>query len=379
MAMLFMESFSGLNPYILTQVGKWLPEGNTLFYTGVATHRTGVGHAWAFKAYGWPTYIMEPYGKVDLGTNQGVVIIGVAARLTEGWDVGNFFLRLTDAVGVPQLLMRFDAFMHPIVVRNDGTTLLTFAEPMFLGRWHYLEFAMKIHSTAGWIEGRLDTYSAGGGVYYGTTGTNRGNANGNTRYSSSTLNSARYLSIGTQSYVDGARGTIEMSDLVVMNDVIQSPLCPNNDFLGDIRVVISETIGPGAHTDFAIGGSSPAATNWQSVNVIPLPGDVKFVQSNLVGEMDTYEVADLPPSTISVYAISVGTVARKADAGPRSLAPVIRWDGAPGSPMDLALGSGAPLQDTYAYKGGILETRPDGAAWTDVDVNDLEVGMTVTI
>jgi hypothetical protein len=39
----------------------------------------------------------------------------------------------------------------------------------------------------------------------------------------------------------------------------------NNTFLGNVRVKSQFTASAGDSTQFTIGGSAPAATNWQSV------------------------------------------------------------------------------------------------------------------
>lgn len=262
--------------------------------------------------------------------------------------------------------IRMDSNLRQFYVTRAGTTLFTFSAPYFVNRWHYIEIAFFISPTVGWVEARLDGQNVGG--YYGT-GTNRANANGNTR--AGTINGVRFLQLGGYVYASGVVCLTTFADLVVLNGAGAA-----NDFMGDMRVVGLPTTGPGAHTDFTPGGTAPAATNWQSVNKDPVPGDATYVQANTVGAQDTYALADLPNTIIAVKAVQVGVIARKTDAGVRFMAPLVRWAGAAGGPLDVPVPvGGIGLQGSYGYLGPqVLETRPDGQPWTVADINALEVG-----
>jgi hypothetical protein len=47
--------------------------------------------------------------------------------------------------------------------------------------------------------------------------------------------------------------------------------------------------------------------------------------------------------------------------------------------LDTNLGLGTSLQNTYGLLTGIVETKPDGTVWTPADVNNVEVGATITV
>jgi hypothetical protein len=122
-------------------------------------------------------------------------------------------------------------------------------------------------------------------------------------------------------------------------------------------------------------GAAPPAlngtgTNWQAVSVDPAPGDASFVQASTTGNIDTYQHGAVPSNVVSVLAVQSGVIARKADPGARTIAPLLRL-----ASVDTPVGAGVPLQTSYAWVGtGPLETEPSGAAWSVADVNALELG-----
>lgn len=370
MTVMLMESFTQQMNDLITY-GKWWSYSQNSYWS------RGVGRVpGSYALYSDPRYsnINDPgywYATYNMQVNTQRVTVGFAFmdRGSPTTDV----LWFDDVAFTTQITIRIDYNLRTIAVwrGNDATLLFTFSLPYFVNRWHYMELAFFIDPAVGWAEGRLDGQAAGG--YYGT-GTNRATANGNTRQSA-TNSHVRFMNLGNRNMTPGGMfGRATFSDLVLMNGATQSANQPNNDFMGDVRVMSLLTTGPGAHTDFTPGGTAPAATNWQSVNKDPVPGDATYVQANTVGAQDTYALADLPNTIIAVKAVQVGVIARKTDAGVRFLAPLVRW--AAGGPLDVPVPvGGIGLQNSFGYLGPqVLETRPDGQPWTVADINALEVG-----
>lgn len=373
--MLQHESFT-LTPQDLTTYGKWWA---LVFSTGgvagggnanrVAGRSSG---GWAFQSSGTggSSGGAFSYLQANLGSDVQRVTFGCAFQFNSG-PSGMYILQFLDSNSAG-INVYFNTALRTMTIQRGGTTLFTTTVSYGVGRWHYLEIAMFISSTVGWIEARLDSASAGG--YYGSTGTNRATANGNTQ--GGTLAGVRFVNVGGNNIGANQPWDLRFTDLVIMNGAATDAAQPNNDFLGDIRVVGLPTSGVGAHTDFAIGGTVPQATNWQSVNRSPVPGDASFVTANAVNNQDTYALTDLPAGTLAVYALSVGVITRKTDAGVRNVTPLLRW--AAGGPLDVPMGAGAGLQTTYGYIGSIQGVRPDNAAWTPADINALEAGERIT-
>ena len=87
---------------------------------------------------------------------------------------------------------------------------------------------------------------------------------------------------------------------------------------------------------------------------------------------DRYAYADLAGTPAAIMAVQVATVARKDDAGSRSLRALIR------SGATTANGATRVLGTSYALYDDRFETDPaTGAAWTKAGVDALEAGVEV--
>lgn len=145
----------------------------------------------------------------------------------------------------------------------------------------------------------------------------------------------------------------------------------NNTWLGNVRVKTQFPIGPGASTDFTIGGTSPAATNWQSVLNQEID-DTKFVYSLTPGDQDFYEM-DPVLNTPFVHGIQVRSAARMDDATQRVLQNTIR------TPLGTdQSGQLHYINQEYTYYTDVIELNPDtGVQFTGTEVNATESGPKV--
>jgi hypothetical protein len=145
----------------------------------------------------------------------------------------------------------------------------------------------------------------------------------------------------------------------------------NNTHLGDVRIIGNLPNAVGSTTNMTrVGG---AASNYQSVNERPTDGDTTYVSNGTVGTLDTYKFASLPANTSQVLAVIGRPVARKDDAGARSITTHARSGG---SEADAS--SSSALTTSYAMYSHIMETNPvTSAAWAPSDVNAAEFGPKV--
>lgn len=144
-------------------------------------------------------------------------------------------------------------------------------------------------------------------------------------------------------------------------------------YQGDCSVKALLPTGAGATTQLAATG---AASNYAAVNEATQNGDTSYVASATAGQEDTYAMADLSATVAAVKGLQTVLVARKDDAGPRTVAPVLRPGGAGGSDQ---VGASVPLVASYAMQLQVWETNPaTSAPWTPADVTAAEVGMKVT-
>jgi hypothetical protein len=145
----------------------------------------------------------------------------------------------------------------------------------------------------------------------------------------------------------------------------------NNTNLGDVRIIGQVPNAAGTLTNLTKVGAS--ATNWQSVGQIPTDGDTTYVASGTVGTTDTYKYASLPSNTSSVLAVIGRPVARKDDAGARTITSHVRSNG-----TEADAPTTSALATSYAYLSQIMELNPTtGAAWSVTDANAMEIGPKV--
>jgi len=137
-------------------------------------------------------------------------------------------------------------------------------------------------------------------------------------------------------------------DDVYLNNNIGSV---NNGFDGDQQILCLFPSAPGASTQWTIGGSSPAITNWQSVNQAISDDDVTYVSTDVSGLVDLYKVPTLSTNIVSITAtqmiLNVKTDSSGLGTG-ASVAPVIGDGGAHpinvGTPVYINTGYSDVLQ-----------------------------------
>lgn len=145
----------------------------------------------------------------------------------------------------------------------------------------------------------------------------------------------------------------------------------HNGFLNNLRVKTQAVIANGAHIDSLIGGTSPAATNWQSVDVVRTD-DSKYVYSPTIGAYDVY---DLNPNQNAPYAraVQVRVIARQDDATQRSIKTKMKSGATYSSGTRIFY-----LNQNYSHWTDIWELNPDtGVEFTGTEVNALEVGYEI--
>lgn len=141
----------------------------------------------------------------------------------------------------------------------------------------------------------------------------------------------------------------------------------NTGFLGNVKAQWLTTSGPGASTELTIGGSAPAATNWQSVKDYALD-EAQFVETATVGDYDQYTLEALvTPGTI--FGVQSRVFMRQDDATQLSGQAVVT------SGATTVDGAEHLLNETQAGYVDMFEADPDtSAAWLAAAVNSLQLG-----
>lgn len=144
----------------------------------------------------------------------------------------------------------------------------------------------------------------------------------------------------------------------------------NNGFLGNVRVMCQFPVSNGDVNDFTIGGSAPAATNWQSV-LNTLLDDTKFVYNSTPGDKDLYNVQAIINSPL-VHGVQVRVAAKMDDATQRGMAAMIKSEGVESD------GVTHYINQSYSYYRTIHELNPaTGLGWTGPEVNAIQIGPKV--
>lgn len=264
------------------------------------------------------------------------------------------------AGGTPILIQALDGASEQWSVRSVvGTGLFTFtrngtvlgtsvAAPSF-GAESYLEVKCTIDDSAGVYEVRLN-----GIAIIGPTS------------SADTKNTANTTAdrIVFGSYTQSGAVTCVIDDIYICD----SSGATNNSFLGDVRVDAVLPAGAGANT----GMTPSASTNVSCVDENPANDDTDYVSSSVVSTKDTYDFTNISHTPASIFGIQINMIARKDDAGTRSIAAVTRSGGADTD------GATQALSTSYLNYREIRETDPNtSAAWTKTNLNAAEFGAKV--
>ena len=182
---------------------------------------------------------------------------------------------------------------------------------------------------------------------------------------------SEYTQFGLGGYTFGALAGTGWSGKVDDLYLFNTSGTTNNDFIGDVRCDYLKPDGAGAVSDSVIGGSSPAATRWESVADQTPDDDVTFVTLAAVDDEDSYTHEDLEFEVGTVYAVQGVAYARKSDSGIVGMRHTQR--------VNSLFDEGPiryPAGGEYAYFLTPFDESADGA-WTVTKVNDSEFGLKV--
>lgn len=380
MTLLFCESFDAIGPDELATYGKWL--------TRVVVHtQSGFG--------GYATINLVP-GRLGasalrlgcsadaLGFSEASISCDLLAShdtifLGFGWldnqsaaDITMMTIMNIGRGNQIAMAMNSGRFLY---LNAGGATRCTSNTVSVLGVWYWLEIAAFISATAGWLELRSNQVLVA--TYYGT-GSSRATANGNTATITTAPTGAHFVQFGSSVSRGATAGATQGADFSMDDLVIQNALGTlNNDFPNECQVSALLPIATGAFTQFVRGGTTPAATNWQSVDELNINDDVDYVAGQTVGLTDSYDYTTLPPQASSIRGIQFSMVARKDVSGFKSYRAFARIPTA-GGPLDATIGPDQILGASYTQARVIAETRPDGPIWTPSDIVLSEFGFRLT-
>lgn len=291
----------------------------------------------------------------NLAVNAGTLILGARFKATSAPNGNGHIFTFLDS-GTRQMELKLNSSGH-LVVSRDGTTLGTGASTLITNLWYYLEYKVTFHNSTGIAVLKLD-----GNTELNLTGQD-------TQMSANAY--ANQIQLGRHD--GGFTDSAQFADFVCL-DTTNSGIsgAPNNDFLGDIRVEAIYPNGNGNSSQF-VGSDGNSTDNYLLVDENPENGDTDYVESNTVGNKDTYNYGSVTPTNGLVFGIQVNSYSRKTDAGTRKFKHVVR------SATVEQDGPEHTLLTSYRYFSDIREGDPSGNQWTITNVNAMEVGPKVTV
>ena len=225
-------------------------------------------------------------------------------------------------------------------------------------KWFYLEIKWTPHLTTGSFELRINTVPVlslpSVQTAYGTL-----------------------VGVGTRGWdtfewwkssISGATNNWRWDDLYLLDDAGTV----NNDYLGNVRAQYMAPVSDDV-VQWIIGGTAPAATNWESVLNTALD-DTKYVYESTVNDRDLYNINPVL-NTPQVFGVEINASYRQDDATQRFVSNSIKTASGVSS-----YGTSHAINQSYTFYSDIFELNPDtGVAFTGAEVNTLKIGPRVDV
>lgn len=226
-----------------------------------------------------------------------------------------------------------------IKVYNDAALLGTIGSGVVIpATLSHVEIKVFSNATTGTVEVKLDGVSVGSLTNVNTTGTN---------------------------ITAVAQGNSNDGNFLVDNIYIA------DDFQGEMyEIILSPT------SDSSVQFTPSAGSNFENVDDAAQDGDTTNNQSSTVGHKDLFGYGDMATSGLTVKVVSLVTVAKKDDAGARTLTPIIKQDATEYDQATVTLTTAYPAS-VGAGSINTLSAAPDTSAWTPTIVNALLAGYKV--
>jgi hypothetical protein len=160
--------------------------------------------------------------------------------------------------------------------------------------------------------------------------------------------------------------TWEIDDVIICDDTGAAPF---NDLLSDSRMSISLPDAPGDSAGFT---PVPAVSNELNVDDVAPDDDTSYNEAEVAATKDLYNVAAMAYSPSTIDSVSVVALIRNPDSGTTQTKLKVK--------SGATEGTGAAQLPTsgYTYLEELFLLNPDtAAAWTEGEVNAMQVGMEI--
>lgn len=238
---------------------------------------------------------------------------------------------------------------------NIGTTLGdSVSDVITEGQWQYIECKVFLDNTNGTVEVRV---------------------NGNTVINLSGIDTTAGATIPDNIRIGASNGQVagrrgDWDDLYVLDGVTVAGANPNDDFLGDVKVVTCRPDAAGLNTEYEVVG---APTNFQACNDDIIDDDTTYVRNGTLGARDSYSTQD--PATVTgtvgtIFGVQTTVGARKTDAGALNYRNTLVSGG------NIYDSDEFQALDNYRFTMDMFNLNPNGdISWTESAVNACEVGF----
>lgn len=294
-------------------------------------------------------------GYVHVSNPNGSRASGEAHFGVQGSALAMGFCQILDA-GTAQFTVATNSSGQIQVKRgtSSGTIVATSTSTLAADTWYHARVVWTV-GNSGTITIYINGSSTGWITFTGDI-QNTGNA---------TWNQFRLLAAANTGWHD---------DFILIDDVTSDATntltaLPGTPIVGCVLAQADATGGAGTHDDFT---PSTGTDHGAMVDETPPDEDTTYNASDTPGELDTYNCAALGLNGV-IWGVQANVYARKDDAGPRSIEPVTRVDGADFN------GAAQTLDASFRFYRHIWQENPDtGDLWAVADVDGAEFGLGVS-
>lgn len=320
-SMLFMDGF---DHYSISDIlKKW-----TAYTPGTISSSTRFGYGYCFTGDG------DSYAQKTLPINAVSLVCGFAFYVNDD-DRG--LVQFREGTTIHSSLWLNVSYQ--LEFRRGSTILQASTKSLTVGNWYYVECAAYIHDSVGKYEVRVNN-----DVYL--TGTNADTRNGGS------------------GYVDNVyipNGFNRWDDFYIKGSTTSETF----EFIGDHRIY---TLYPTTSGTYSGWSSSTGTYNYALVNEEQVDNDTTYVYTSGTNVADTYKFTSLSGNP-TITAVQLNIIARKDDAGTRTLSPLIRYSGT------NYTGTVQTMSSDYIDYFQVYTAPPWGGSWTKSILDDSEFGM----
>lgn len=240
---------------------------------------------------------------------------------------------------------------------GTGATLATSPYSLSTNTEYYLEFKVVFNSTTGSIQMKVADITAAGDDDAETA----------TEWTSTGLNTiASDVAAGEDTWDSLQIRHVWNAGHAIYDDIYICNGAGSDDFRGNLYVETIEPTGAGNSTQL----TPSAGSNWENVDDSTNPDDdTTYNTADADGETDLYTCSN-PTESADPEAVQVQALVRCTDADRRTIRLPIRNSSTTSEGSDSVI-----LSDEYRGRSRITETDATGAAWTNANVNGLEIGI----